>query len=320
MKRSTIWAGAGALVLALTPALAASAEAPPGESLPFSYSIEVEGTCDDSVMQAGRPFMQGGTADFKIEGGALSIWGESDGTVATPMVDVQFNPDTGCSMVPKTHKWSGPTGLSKNHLNQETRVNLSFSWLHAALRAHPDAKCDGLDISFSKVGDLPEGTYTLTAQEYDSETVTPSGDAQTFTGAAVWGETVSIEIPAAEDYLLWVYRADVSQAPNGLSIVGEIQLDCRPSEEPEPTEPPEETVPPVTEEPETEEPGSTPPETPEPEVPGIEVPEVGEPGLVVPEVPEAPKAPSEKSAPTPQGGETGIGKPVAVVMEPRTAG
>src|SRR5690625_2492791 len=141
-----------------------------------------------------------------------------------------------------------------------------------------DPQCAGFSLTAESPGDaFTGGQYTVTAQEYDSETVTPTGETRVFTGSAVWGDTVTVTIPAADDYLLWTYRVGSSADGEGVTTYGERQLDCRPVEQPEP-------------EPEPEEPGD---EVPEPETPEVEEPETPD----APEAPELPTADEDTTTP-----------------------
>src|SRR5690625_1994949 len=121
---------------------------------------------------------------------------------------------------------------------------------------------------FSFVATFPgdaftSGTYTVTAQEYDSVTVQPVGAEQVFTGSVAWGETVSVTIPAANDYLLWTYRVDSNADGEALTTYGERQLDCRPvaQPDPEPEQPTEPSEPDAPETPDAETPEADDPTT-----------------------------------------------------------
>lgn len=171
-----------------------------------------------------------------------------------------------------------------------------------------DPQCAGFTFTPTVNNDaFTGGAYTVTAQEYDSETVSPVGAEALFTGSVAWGETVSLEIPAATDYLLWTHRVDSNAAGEAITTYGERQLDCRPSEAPDP-------------EPEPEEPGDDVPLTPlEPATPvedDEETPEVSE--VETPKTdPTTVKVVTEK---TTTSGSPVVETPKPVVVEPRTAG
>lgn len=187
-----------------------------------------------------------------------------------------------------------------------------------------DPSCAGFSFTAASPGDgFGSGRFTVTAQTYDSETVTPAGEEQVFTGDVTWGETINVTIPTETDYLLWTYRVDSSADGQAVTTYGERQLDCRIVEEPVDPEEPGEDIPliplepatPVEEETDVEDVPLTPLTPAEPIEP--------EPSTPEPVEPEATATPEPTHAPVvvPRVG-TAISTEAAVpvVVEPRTAG